>query len=178
MPAKIRKARRFDGSFDAFESKTMQLSEILAVNRIAIDPTGNQMPQGLDVLKRLSELLSDSGDCDQETVFRLLREREQLLSTGIGDGVAIPHTPVPGLSSQRAAVVLSPNGIEFAAIDQQPVRIFFAVIGPKSAASEHLKILARLSRLLKSPETRRRMLESSTAEQAYSLIREHESAPP
>lgn len=156
----------------------MQLSDILAVNRIAIDQTGEQMPQGSDVLRRLAELLASSGDCDQETVFRLLREREQLLSTGIGDGVAIPHTPVPGLNSQRAALVLSPLGVEFAAIDQQPVKIFFAVIGPKSAASEHLKILARLSRLLKSPEMRRRLLESSTVEQAYSLIQEQESAPP
>src|SRR6187551_3424010 len=144
----------------------MQLSEILAVNRIAIDPTGDQLPQASNVLEKLAVMLASGGDCDAETVLRLLREREQLLSTGVGDGVAIPHTPVPGLLAQRAALVLCPRGVEFSAIDQQPVKIFFAVIGPKSAASEHLKILARLSRLLKSPETRRRLLEASVAEQA------------
>jgi mannitol/fructose-specific phosphotransferase system IIA component (Ntr-type) len=111
-----------------------------------------------------------------EEVARLLTEREQLLSTGIGDGVAIPHTPVPGVRTQLAALVLCPQGVNFDAIDGQPVRIFFGVIGPKSEASEHLKILARLSRLLRSPETRRRLLESSGPEQAYSLIKEHESS--
>ncbi len=156
----------------------MHLSEILSVSRIAIDAVGDQMPQGSHVLKKLAEMLSESGDCESEVVLRLLRQREELLSTGIGDGVAIPHTPVPGLDRQRAALVLCPQGVEFAAIDQQPVKIFFAVIGPKSAASEHLKILARLSRLLKSPETRRRLLESSQPTQAYSLIEEQEASPP
>ncbi len=156
----------------------MHLSEILSVSRIAIDPEGAQLSRGSDVLTKLAELLSSAGDCDQDVVVRLLREREELLSTGIGDGVAIPHTPVPGLLSQRAALVLCPQGVDFSAIDQQPVRIFFAVIGPKSAASEHLKILARLSRLLKSPETRRRLLESASPEQAYSLIEEQEASPP
>lgn len=156
----------------------MQLSQILSVNRIAIDKVGNELSQASHVLARLSEMLASDGDCLAETVLKLLVEREQLLSTGIGDGVAIPHTPVPGLTSQKAALVLCPGGVEFAAIDQQPVRIFFAVIGPKSAASEHLKILARLSRLLKSPETRRRLLESTSPEQAYSLIQEQEASPP
>jgi nitrogen PTS system EIIA component len=156
----------------------MQLSQILSMNRIAIDKEGTQLTQGPEVLARLSEMLASDGDCDAATVLKLLIEREHLLSTGIGDGVAIPHTPVPGLVNQKAALVLCPQGVEFAAIDQQPVKIFFAVIGPKSAASEHLKILARLSRLLKSPETRRRLLESTSSEQAYSLIQEQEAAPP
>ena len=156
----------------------MHLSEILSVHRIAIDRAGDQLPQGSAVLGKLAEMLSSEGDCTRDVVLKLLSDREELLSTGIGDGVAIPHTPVPGLSSQRAALVLCPSGVEFSAIDQQPVKIFFAVIGPKSAASEHLKILARLSRLLKSPETRRRLLESTTPEQAYSLIEEQESSPP
>ena len=151
----------------------MRLSEILSVQRIAI---GASCGSGVGVLTHLAELLSADGQCDQTEVFRLLREREQLLSTGIGDGVAIPHTPVPGAAHQRAALVLCPEGVDFDAIDQQPVRIFFGVIGPKSEASEHLKILAKLSRLLRSPETRRRLLESKGPEQAYSLIEEHEAS--
>ena len=66
----------------------MQLSEILAVNRIAIDPTGDQLPQASNVLEKLAVMLASGGDCDAETVLRLLKEREQLLSTGVGDGVA------------------------------------------------------------------------------------------
>ena len=152
----------------------MRLSEILSVDRIA---TSDQVyDNGTAVLTHLSELLCMNGSCDRDEVFRLLKEREQLLSTGIGDGVAIPHAPVPGIGSQRAALVLYPDGVDFDAIDKQPVKIFFGVIGPKSEASEHLKILAKLSRLLRSPETRRRLLESSGPAQAYSLIEEHESS--
>ncbi|HXS15832.1 MAG TPA: PTS sugar transporter subunit IIA, partial [Polyangiaceae bacterium] len=75
----------------------MQLSQILSMNRIAIDKEGTQLTQGPEVLGRLSEMLASEGDCDAATVLKLLIEREHLLSTGIGDGVAIPHTPVPGL---------------------------------------------------------------------------------
>lgn len=152
----------------------MRLSEILSVDRIAT--SGEPCTSGAAVLTRLAGLLSADGTCETEVVFRLLRDREQLLSTGIGDGVAIPHTPVPAIKSQRAALVLCPGGVDFDAIDKQPVKIFFGVIGPKSEASEHLKILAKLSRLLRSPETRRRLLESAGPDQAYSLIEEHESS--
>ena len=152
----------------------MRLCEILSVDRIATSDSVYE--NGIAILGRLAELLCLDGSCDRAEVFRLLREREQLLSTGIGDGVAIPHTPVPGVKGQRAALVLCRDGVEFDAIDKQPVKIFFGVIGPKSEASEHLKILAKLSRLLRSPETRRRLLESSGPAQAYSLIEEHEAA--
>lgn len=152
----------------------MQLSQILSVDRVFIDPSGS-LSNATAVLRKLSELISLDGACDGEEVFTLLQAREQLLSTGIGDGVAIPHTPVPNLTGQRAALVLCIEGVDFAAIDGDPVRIFFALTGPKSAASEHLKILAKLSRLLKSPETRRRLLESTGVKQAYSLIEEHEA---
>lgn len=152
----------------------MRLSEILTVERIHANAA--ELSDAAQVLQELARLLGSGAECDEAVVLRLLKEREQLLSTGIGDGVAIPHTPVPGLSGQRAALVLCPQGIEFDAIDQQPVRIFFGVIGPKSAASEHLKILAKLSRLLRSSETRRRLLDSNGPKGAYSLIEEHESS--
>lgn len=172
----VLKARR-SRAFLLFLSQVsaMQLSQILSVDRVFIDPNGS-LPDATAVLRKLSELISLDGACNEEEVFSLLQAREQLLSTGIGDAVAIPHTPVPDLTGQRAALVLSVQGVDFAAIDGEPVRIFFAVTGPKSAASEHLKILAKLSRLLKSPETRRRLLESREVEQAYSLIEEQEAS--
>lgn len=150
----------------------MQLIEILSADRICVSP---ELRDGAHVLGRLSLLLSGGG-ADQELILGKLREREQLQSTGIGDGVAIPHTAVENVSSQRAALVLCPQGVEFSAIDKCPVYIFFGVVGPKSEASTHLKILAKISRLLKSPETRRRLLESDGPAQAYSLIEEHENS--
>lgn len=154
----------------------MVLTNILTAKRIAIDLDGSRLTNSRAVLEELAELLSADGAADKEAVFKQLSDREKLQSTGIGDGVAIPHTAVQSVSSQKAALLLCPSGVEFDAIDSQPVRIFFGVIGPKSAASEHLKILARVSRLLRSPETRRRLLESDGPEQAYSLIEEHEGS--
>lgn len=154
----------------------MRLSEILTVQRILVDPTGELTRDKEAVLQRLAELLAPAIGGTAEEVLVPLREREQLQSTGIGDGVAIPHTALEKADKQTAALVLCPGGVSFEAIDGQPVRIVFGVVGPKRAASEHLKILAKVSRLLRSPETRRRLLESGTKEQAYSLIEEQEGS--
>lgn len=150
----------------------MLLTEILSAERILVS---KKPTDGAEVLKQLSLLLASEPD-EQELIFRKLREREQLQSTGIGDGVAIPHTAIENIASQRAALVLCPQGTAFSAIDNDPVYIFFGVVGPKSEASAHLKILAKISRLLRSPETRRRLLESEGPSQAYSLIEEHENS--
>lgn len=152
----------------------MVLTNILTAKRIAIDHDGSRLKTSRAVLEELARLLSADGAADEAAVLKQLSDRERLQSTGIGDGVAIPHTAVQSVVGQKAALLLCPAGVDFDAIDSQPVRIFFGVIGPKSAASEHLKILARVSRLLRSPETRRRLLESDGPEQAYSLIEEHE----
>jgi PTS system nitrogen regulatory IIA component len=154
----------------------MRLTDIHAVTRIAVEPTGKPCGERSHVLQQLARLLGDDPEAavDPEVIFARLSEREKLQSTGIGDGVAIPHTAVEEVRSQRAALLLCPSGVEFDAIDQMPVHIFFGVIGPKSEASAHLKILAKISRLLRSPETRRRLLESTRPQQAYSLIEEHE----
>lgn len=150
----------------------MLLTEILSVDRIAVS---KELVESGQVLAELASLLSISPDEEQVILGKLL-ERERLQSTGIGDGVAIPHTAVENVASQRAALVLCPQGIDFTAIDNNPVYIFFGVVGPKSEASAHLKILAKVSRLLRSPETRRRLLESEGPLQAYSLIEEHENS--
>jgi PTS system nitrogen regulatory IIA component len=152
----------------------MKLTDLLAVGRISLDSTGQGLVDGDAVLSEIARLLAGTDDADKGTILRKLQERERLQSTGIGDGVAIPHTAIEEVPRQRAALVLCPQGVAFHSIDQQPVSIFFGVIGPKSEASAHLKVLAKISRLLRSPETRRRLLESKQAEEAYSLIEEHD----
>lgn len=155
----------------------MRLSDILSVQRITIDAEGTRAFDKRSVIEALARLLSEGMALNVEQLDQQLLERERLQSTGIGDGVAIPHTSLDAAQGQQAALVLCPRGIDFDAIDGQPAYIFFGVVGPKRAASEHLKILAKVSRLLKSPETRRRLLESPTPEQAYSLIVENEAPP-
>ncbi len=94
----------------------------------------------------------------------MLTEREQLQSTGIGEGVAIPHGALPQLETQFAALLIVPEGLDFAAIDALPVNILFAVITPKRATGEHLKTLARVSRLLRNKAFRDRLVAAPDAE--------------
>jgi nitrogen PTS system EIIA component len=152
----------------------MRLTEILSPSRIVLDPEGRRAATKEAALSALAELVAaDVGLPDKEILTPLL-EREKLQSTGIGEGVAIPHCSLGQLEHQVAALLLCRAGIPFDAIDGANVQIVFAVLAPKKAASDHLKILAKISRLLRSPETRRRLLDAATPEQAFALIEEHD----
>jgi nitrogen PTS system EIIA component len=154
----------------------MRLAEILSPERIRVDSEGGAVHDKSDAIRVLSELLAPAVGVEQQTVERLLMERERLQSTGIGDGVAIPHTSVDTAPGQAAALVLCPDGVPFDAIDGADVNIVFGVVGPKRATGEHLKTLARISRLLRDPETRSRLARSPDAESAYRLIEAHDIA--
>lgn len=154
----------------------MRLSDILNVDRIFVDIDGSVVKSKGDVLRRLSEMLAPAVQSSLAAVEHLLTEREKLQSTGIGDGVAIPHCALEAAPGQAAALVLCPRGVEFEAIDGEPVEIVFGVVGPKRATGEHLRTLARISRLLRDEQTRLRLLASSNAQAAYQLIESHEAA--
>jgi len=147
-----------------------RLTEILTEQRILVDSDGGFVREKSDALRLLASLLAPAVGSDKQTIELLLTERERLQSTGIGDGVAIPHTSVETAPGQAAALLLCPKGVGFEAIDGEKVHIIFGVIGPKRATGEHLRILARISRLLRDSETRGRLLASSDAAEAYRLI--------
>jgi PTS system nitrogen regulatory IIA component len=90
--------------------------------------------------------------------------------------VAIPHTSVDTAPSQSAALLLCPQGVPFDAIDGESVNIIFGVIGPKRATGEHLRILARISRLLRDSDTRAQLLASSDAGHAFQLIENQDTS--
>jgi len=154
----------------------MRLSDILSAERILVDIDGSVVKTKTDALRRLSELLSPAVGVGVEEVEHLLLEREKLQSTGIGDGVAIPHCALDAAQSQALALLLCPRGVEFEAIDGEPVEIVFGVVGPKRATGEHLRTLARISRLLRDEQTRIRLLASPNAKAAFELIDANESA--
>ena len=87
---------------------------------------------------------------DADDLFHKLWEREQLGSTGIGSGVAIPHCKLPGLSHGIVGVGMVPGGVDFGAADGQPVRLLFLVLSPSASPGEHLQVLATISRWVKS----------------------------
>lgn len=154
----------------------MRLSEILTVDRILVDSDGGSVRGKSDALRLLAELLSPAVGVPRVEVEELLLEREKLQSTGIGDGVAIPHTSLDTGESQAAALLISPRGIEFDAIDSGLVHIIFGVVGPKRATGEHLRTLARISRLLRDDSTRARLIAAESPAAAYELISAQDSA--
>jgi PTS system nitrogen regulatory IIA component len=149
----------------------MRLTDLLTAERVAIRHDGGAAP--LDkgtLLKVLAGMLVQGTNIDPTEVERVLAERERLQSTGIGEGVAIPHGALAELETQHASLLIVPEGIDFTAIDGLAVNILFAVIGPKRATGEHLKTLARVSRLLRNKAFRDKLVSAPDSKAAYSLL--------
>lgn len=126
----------------------------------------------------IRELAKRAAACDksldERQIAEILRERERLGSTGIQDGIAIPHGKVPGLSNIIIACGYSKEGIDFDAHDQKPTHLFFVLLAPEFAAGQHLKVLARLSRLLKDGRFRERLMTAQDAADMHAVIIEED----
>src|SRR5258708_9043241 len=104
-----------------------------------------------------------------------LLEREKLGSTGIGEGVAIPHGKLPGISGLIAAFARSRKGVDFASIDGKPTYLFFVLFAPENSAGLHLKALARISRLFKQPQFPQSILAAAGAPEIFRLISQEDA---
>jgi nitrogen PTS system EIIA component len=130
------------------------------------------------ILRELSAaLVRAHPSLKQERLVEVLREREKLGSTGIGEGVAIPHGKLPGLQQLLAAFGVSRAGADFEAIDGKPTHLFFALLAPENSAGVHLKALARISRLFKSARFRAAILEAGSAEAILHLVSQEDARP-
>lgn len=124
-----------------------------------------------DVLAELIAVIAKGGGSfDPEAMLRVFLEREQLGSTGIGDGIAIPHGKLAGLDETVLAFGRSRKGVEFAALDGKPVHLFFLLAAPENSASRHLKALARISRMLKDGVFRKNLLEAKVRDDLVRII--------
>jgi len=154
----------------------MLLTDLLAAERAAVRHNNGasslDKPEAIHVL---AELLAHGTTVPAAKIEDVLREREALQSTGIGEGVAIPHGALGELDKQVAAVLTVPEGLEFEAIDDNKVNILVAVISPKRASGEHLKTLARVSRLLRNKTFRDRLIASPSSRAAFDLIEAEET---
>ncbi|HAR98226.1 MAG TPA: PTS fructose transporter subunit IIA [Syntrophus sp. (in: bacteria)] len=103
-------------------------------------------------------------------MVRVLLEREKLGSTGIGEGIAIPHGKLEGLEGMIVAFGRSPEGIDFEAMDGKPVHLFFMLMAPENSTGQHLKVLARISRILKDGDFRQQLLDAGSVDQLYRII--------
>jgi PTS system nitrogen regulatory IIA component len=127
------------------------------------------------VLEELAELLAaNHSELEKKKVLDVLLERERISTTAIGEGVAIPHGKLAGVDRVVGAFARSPKGVDFASLDGGPTHLFFALIAPENAAADHLKALARISRLLKDEAFRRRLMAGETAEELFTIIAEED----
>ena len=123
-------------------------------------------------LEELSAVMAPALGVDGERIVQVLLDREKLGSTGIGDGIAIPHGKVRGLKQLHIGFGRSREGIDFDAMDGKPTNLFFVLLAQEASVGDHLKMLARISRFLKDPENRKRLLDAETAEDILSIIDE------
>jgi PTS system nitrogen regulatory IIA component len=126
-------------------------------------------------LEELVSLLARNGKVkDPKATVDILMEREKLGSTGIGQGIAIPHAKTDQTSQVTAAFGLSRRGINFDSLDGEPVYIFFVLVAPPDAAGLHLKALARISRLLKDKFFRQSLRDVKDASEVLRIIRDED----
>lgn len=124
------------------------------------------------VLEELVTPVATVAGVDQEDMVRVLMDRERLGSTGIGDGIGIPHGKLKGLASLAMGFGISRKGIDFESMDNRPTHIFFLLITPENSTGLHLKLLARISRILKSESFKEQLLNAADAEETYAIIQE------
>ncbi len=122
------------------------------------------------VLGELCRPLAASHKVDSQKLLETLVEREKLGSTGIGEGVAIPHGKVAGLPALMASFGRTAAGVDFRAIDGKPTHLFFTLFAPENSAGAHLKALARISRIFKNPAFREAILRAPDAGEIFRLI--------
>lgn len=128
-----------------------------------------------DVLKELVEVLADVKDIgDKKSIVRVLVERENLGSTGIGQGIAIPHGKTDRVKELVAILGISRKGVNFEALDGELVYIFFLLVAPKETAGPHLKALAQISRLLRDSFFCELLKRCKSPDEVYELIRREE----
>ena len=154
----------------------MKIIDLISPDRVLAEL---QASDKTAVLRELTEHIvacdPELNEQDVEEVLRVFSERERLASTGISDGVAIPHGKLTKLSKVSAFLAIKHDGIDFAAIDGGLSRIFIVLLAPDSSASLHLKALARISRLFKEADFRQAILEADGAEKIYKILADEDA---
>jgi mannitol/fructose-specific phosphotransferase system IIA component (Ntr-type) len=151
----------------------LQLADLLTLERIRIPLAGGTKDELLREL--VSVLAEDDGIGDREVVLQAVRDREAILSTGIGHGVAIPHGKSPVVPELRMAAGRTAAPVDFDALDGQPVQLLFLLVGPESAAGPHIKALSRISRLVRREDVRERLVHADSAGEFLDALREAET---
>jgi PTS system nitrogen regulatory IIA component len=146
----------------------MKLSDILDEDNIIPDLKAKDKKGALEELAEA--ILSHQPSLDKSSLVKVLLERERLGSTGIGDGVAIPHGKFPGVSQPMISFGRSLAGLDFDSMDGQPAFLFFLLVAPENSASVHLKALAKIAKILKNSAFRKVLMEAAGKHELYQTI--------
>ncbi|MGH6948647.1 MAG: PTS IIA-like nitrogen regulatory protein PtsN [Kiloniellales bacterium] len=147
----------------------MDIVELLGTNGVVANLRATSKKQALQELsKRAAEITGQP----ERAIFEVLVERERLGTTGVGQGIAIPHGKMPGLDRIYGIFARAETPIEFDSIDEQPVDLIFLLLAPETAGADHLKALARVSRLLRDRAICEKLRGTDSGEAIYALLTE------
>ena len=145
----------------------MPLNDLVAPNAVMPALKVNNKKQAIAELAAKAAVLTGQSERD---ILEILLQREKLGSTGVGNGVAIPHGKLPKLGRLFGLFARLDRAIDFEALDNQPVDLVFLLLAPEGAGADHLKALARVARLLRDPEVVNKLRESRDAEAIYAVL--------
>ncbi len=151
----------------------MKLNDILVREACIVDMKARTKKEAL---RELSEVLAGSAkSLNGAALLEMLLEREKLGTTAMGDGIAIPHARIESLDRLLGSFGRSRQGVDFDSVDGKLTHLFFLLVAPGKEGSAHLLTLARLSRLLSSPEFRSKLLEVESRDDLFRVLEEEES---
>ena len=151
----------------------MRITDILALNSVKVPLAATEKHAIID---ELVDLLASNGRCaDADGVKRAVWERESQRSTGIGEGLAIPHGKCGGTQGLVLVMGKPAQPIEFGSIDKKPVQLVILLVSPPEKKDEHIQALGKISKIMTSPEFRQRAYSAKSAAELYGLFREVES---
>ncbi len=146
----------------------MKLQQLICPERVFL---GLAAPNARAALAVVAQKVSGDLGLPAENITQALLEREELGSTGVGHGFAIPHCKLHGISEIQLVVAQFPEGVDFHAVDQEPVVLMFVVLSPPDQPAAHLQILSQIARILKREELRNDILAAGTAEDLVAAVR-------
>lgn len=148
----------------------MRISDLLTPTSVTTRLKAANKKQALqDLAKRAAPVIG----VGERILFETLMERERLGSTGIGNGVAVPHGRLPGLSAPRGFFARLEKAVDFEAVDNRPIDLIFLLVTPEGASGDHLKALALVSRLLRDRKTCEKLRGTDRADALYALLVGH-----
>lgn len=146
----------------------MNISELIKPGRISCNARASSKKRALELLSGL--LTANSTNITDDEIFESLIERERLGSTGLGHGVAIPHARLKGREEAIGAFLMLETGVDYDAIDQQPVDMLFALLVPEHFTDEHLHILSQLAEMFDSSDFCEQLRSSEDANHTFDLL--------